>query len=227
MDFSLTFVTQSAFDSNSDNGYLNNIFEEIAQDFIYPDPCNVLIFLDNHDMTRFNRKDETDLKRFKQGIAFLLTTRGIPQIFYGTEILMTGLKEEGDGNLRKDFPGGWPDDSSDLFSESGRTEIQNEAWDYLQKILQWRKTCIAIKEGKLIHYAPGNGVYVYARIKDGHTVMVMLNSSLKEQTVKTNRFSDITGSFTTGRDIITSAVFNISETVTIPAKGELILELGN
>jgi len=226
MDFSLTFVTQSAFDSNSDNGYLNNIFEDIAQDFIYPDPYNVLIFLDNHDMTRFNRKDETDLKRFKQGIAFLLTTRGIPQIFYGTEILMTGLKEEGDGNLRKDFPGGWPDDNSDFFSKSGRTEMQNEAWDYIQRLLQWRKASPAITEGKMMHYAPRNGVYVYARIKEGHTVMVMLNSSLKDQTVKTDRFSDITGSFTTGRDIITSAVFNISEAVTIPAKGELILELG-
>lgn len=226
MDFSLTFITQSAFDSKTDNGYLNNIFEDIAQDFIYPDPYNVLIFLDNHDMTRFNRKDETDLKRFKQGLAFLLTTRGIPQIFYGTEILMTGVKEEGDGNLRKDFPGGWPDDKTDLFSKSGRTEMQNEAWDYLQKLLQWRKTSPAVTEGKMIHYAPRNGVYVYARVKDGHTVMVMLNSSLADQTVKTDRFSDITGSFTTGRDVITSAAYNISEEVTIPAKGELILELG-
>lgn len=222
----MTFITQSAFDSKTDNGYLNNIFEDIAQDFIYPDPYNVLIFLDNHDMTRFNRKDETDLKRFKQGLAFLLTTRGIPQIFYGTEILMTGVKEEGDGNLRKDFPGGWPDDKTDLFSKSGRTEMQNEAWDYLQKLLQWRKTSPAVTEGKMIHYAPRNGVYVYARVKDGHTVMVMLNSSLADQTVKTDRFSDITGSFTTGRDVITSAAYNISEELTIPAKGELILELG-
>jgi len=227
MDFSLTFVTQSAFDSNTDNGYLNNIFEDIAQDFIYPDPYNVLVFLDNHDMTRFNRKDETDLKRFKQGLAFLLTTRGIPQIFYGTEILMTGIKEEGDGNLRKDFPGGWPDDKTNLFSKIGRTEMQNETWDYLQKLLQWRKTSLAVTQGQLIHYAPRNGVYVYARIKDDHTVMVMLNSSLKDQTVKTDRFSDITASFKTGRDIITASVYDISEAVTIPAKGELILELGN
>jgi glycosidase len=125
MDFSLTFVTQGAFDSKTDNGYLNNIFEDIAQDFVYPDPYNILIFLDNHDMTRFNRRDETDLKRFKQGIAFLLTTRGIPQIFYGTEILMSGTKEEGDGNLRKDFPGGWPDDKINQFLRSGRTDMQN------------------------------------------------------------------------------------------------------
>jgi glycosidase len=227
MDFSLTFITQSAFDSKTDNGYLNNIFEDIAQDFIYPDPYNILIFLDNHDMSRFNRKDETDLKRYRQGLAFLLTARGIPQIFYGTEILMTGLKEEGDGNLRKDFPGGWPDDKTDMFLRSGRTDLQNEAWDYLQRLLQWRKTSSAVTEGKMIHYAPRGGIYVYARIKDNHTVMVVLNSSLKEQDVRTNRFSDVIGSFTTGTDVITSNKFNLTESFSIPAKGEYILELGN
>ena len=227
MDFSLTFITQSAFDSKTDNGYLANIFEDIAQDFIYPDPYNILIFLDNHDMTRFNRKDETDLKRFKQGLAFLLTTRGIPQIFYGTEILMSGLKEEGDGNLRKDFPGGWPDDKTDMFSNSGRTEMQNGAWGYLQKLLQWRKTSSAVTEGKMIHYAPRGGIYVYARMKDDHTVLVILNSSLKEQNVRTDRFSDVIGSYTTGTDVITSNKYNLTESFSIPAKGEYILELGN
>ena len=227
MDFSLTFVTQTAFDSKTDNGYLNNIFEDVAQDFVYPDPYNVLIFLDNHDMTRFNRKDETDLKRYKQGLAFLLTTRGIPQIFYGTEILMTGLKEEGDGLLRKDFPGGWPDDKIDQFTKSGRSDMENEAWDYMRKLLQWRKTSIAITEGKLMHYAPRGGIYVYGRMKDNHTVMIILNSSVSDQTVKTDRFSDIIGGYTTGKDVITSNVFNLTEAITIPAKGEYILELGN
>ena len=119
----------------------------------------------------------TDLKRYKQGLAFLLTTRGIPQIYYGTEILMTGTKEEGDGRLRKDFPGGWQGDKTDEFSKSGRTDMQNEAWDYMQKLLQWRKNSIAVTQGKLIHYAPRNGIYVYARIKDNHTVLVILNGT--------------------------------------------------
>ncbi|MFL5772546.1 MAG: alpha-amylase family glycosyl hydrolase, partial [Flavisolibacter sp.] len=129
MDFSLTFITQNAFDSKNDNGYFTNIFEDIAQDFIYPDPYNILTFLDNHDMSRFNRKGEVDLKRYKQGLAFLLTMRGIPQLYYGTELLMTGTKEEGDGNLRKDVPGGWPEDSTNEFTKAGRTAMQNEAWD--------------------------------------------------------------------------------------------------
>jgi len=226
MDFSLTFISQAAFDSKTDNGYLDNIFEDIAQDFIYPDPYNLLIFLDNHDMSRFNHEGETDLKRYKQGLAFLLTTRGIPEIYYGTEILMTGTKEQGDGRLRKDFPGGWPGDTSSAFSKAGRTPIQNEAWDYMQRLLQWRKTSAAVTQGKLIHYAPNkSGVYVYGRIKGNHTVMVMLNSSLTDQTVKMDRFSDIIAAYTKGKDVITANIIDLKKPVIIPAKGEYILDL--
>lgn len=226
MDFSLTFATQNAFDSKADNGYLTTIFEDIAQDFIYPDPYHILIFLDNHDMSRFNHEGESDLKRYKQGIAFLLTTRGIPQIYYGTEILMTGTKEQGDGTLRHDFPGGWAADSTNSFTKAGRSPMQNEAWDYMQKLLQWRKTNVAITQGKLIHYAPNrSNVYVYGRIKDGHVVMVMLNSALTDQTVPMKRFTDLTTGFTRGLDVITSKAFDITGDVTIPAKGEYVLEL--
>ena len=226
MDFSLTFAMQNdAFSSTTDNGYLGNIFEDIAQDFIYPNPYNILIFLDNHDMSRFVRKEDSDLIHYKQGLAFLLTTRGIPEIYYGTEVLMTGTKQEGDGRLRKDFPGGWPGDTTDQFSKSGRTTMQNEAWDYMQRLLQWRKTNIAVTQGTLMHYAPKNGIYVYARMKDDHTVMVILNSAIKDQTVKLDRFSDIIGKNTTGKDVITTKLFELKETITIPAKGEYILEL--
>jgi glycosidase len=225
MDFSLTFILQKAFESKTDNNYLNDIFEDIAQDFIYPDPYHILTFLDNHDLSRFNRKDETDLKRYKQGLAFLLTMRGIPQIYYGTEVLMTGTKEEGDGRLRKDFPGGWRGDSTDQFAKSGRTAMQNDAWDYLQKLLQWRKTSDAITKGKMIHYAPRDGVYVYGRIKDNHTVMVILNSANKDQTVKMDRFTDLTGNYAIGHDIITSQTIDIKNEITLPANGEYILDL--
>ena len=225
MNFSLTFITQTAFDANTDNGYLTNIFEDIAQDFIYPDPYNLLTFLDNHDLSRFIRSEDTDLKRYKQGLAFLLTMRGIPQLYYGTEVLMTGTKEEGDGKLRKDFPGGWPGDMVDEFSSSGRTAMKNEAWDYMQKLLQWRKSSLAVTQGKMMHYAPKDGVYVYARIKDNHTVLVILNAAVKDQTIQMNRFSDITAQYESGRDVITSKTIDIKNTVTIPAKGEYILEL--
>jgi len=228
MDFSLTFIAQNGFDSKTDNGYLGNIFEDIAQDFIYPDPYNLLIFLDNHDMSRFNHEGETDLKRYKQGLAFLLTTRGIPQIYYGTEILMTGTKEQGDGRLRKDFPGGWPGDTTNAFSSTGRSAMQNEAWSYMQKLLQWRKNNVAITQGKLIHYAPNKtGVYVYGRMKDNHTVMVILNGALTDQIVQMDRFSDIIGKNTKGKDVITSATLDLTKAVVIPAKGEYVLDLEN
>lgn len=225
MDFSLTFTMQKSFDSHSDGGYLEDLFEEIAQDFIYPDPYHILIFLDNHDMSRFNREGETDLKRYKQGLAFLLTTRGIPQLYYGTEILMTGTKEEGDGFLRKDFPGGWASDPVNAFTRDGRSPMQNEAWDYLQKLLQWRKNNIAVTRGTLIHYAPKNNVYVYGRMKGDHKVVVMLNSSLNDETVQMARFSDITGGYTKGRDVITGDTVNINRPVVVPGKGEYILDL--
>ncbi len=227
MDFSLTFICQKGFDSKTDDGSLKDIFEDIAQDFMYPNPYNLLIFLDNHDMSRFNHEGETDLKRYKQGLAFLLTTRGIPQIYYGTEILMTGTKQMGDGRFRKDFPGGWPGDSTNMFTKAGRTPMQNEAWDYMQKLLQWRKTSTAITQGTLIHYAPDkSGVYVYGRIKDNNTVMVLLNGSLTDQTLKTDRFSDLIGNYKSGKDVITSQVLDVTRSITIPAKGEYILELG-
>lgn len=227
MDFSLTFITQKAFDSKEDNGYLETIFEDIAADFVYADPYNVLTFLDNHDLGRFNRKEDTDLIRYKQGLAFLLTTRGIPQIYYGTEVLMTGKKEEGDGSLRKDFPGGWPGDKLDQFSKAGRSEMQNEAWDYLHKLLQWRKTNDAVTKGKMIHYAPKGGIYAYGRIKDNHTVLVLLNSAVTEQTVKLDRFKDVIVDYTTGKDVITNNSFPLSDSITIPAKGEYVLELSS
>ncbi|MDN3588222.1 glycoside hydrolase family 13 protein [Pedobacter aquatilis] len=225
MDFSLTFAMQKAFDGETDNGYLGDIFEDVAQDFVYADPYNVLTFLDNHDLGRFSRKEDKDLKRYKQGLAFLLTMRGIPQIYYGTEVLMIGTKEDGDGRLRVDFPGGWPEDNKDEFTRDGRSEKQNEAWDYLQRLLQWRKTSEAVTKGKMIHYAPKDGIYVYGRIKDSHRVMVILNSSLKDQEVKMDRFRDVIKDFTSGKDIITGKEFSFNQAISIPTKGQFILEL--
>ena len=143
MDFNLTFICQQAFvdenvSSDGKSKGLFKIYESLAQDFLYPDLKNILIFLDNHDLGRFSLQEDTDLRKYKQGIAFLLTTRGIPQIYYGTEIAMTGTKESGDGNIRKDFPGGWKEDPVNAFKAEGRSPKQNEAWDYMQKLLHWR-----------------------------------------------------------------------------------------
>lgn len=231
MDFDLTFTAQKAFadESSSREGSeagLFKLYEVIAQDYLFADPDNILTFLDNHDLGRFMLKDEADLRRYKQAIAFLLTTRGIPQIYYGTEILMYGEKKEGDGNIRKDFPGGWPGDPVDAFTRSGRTSVQNEAWDYMQKILQWRKTSEPVKEGRLIHYTPDRtGCYVYARIKDGKTVLVILNGTDSEQTLQMERFKDVTGGFQTGKDLITGKDISITGDVALAPRSVHIMDL--
>lgn len=237
MDFALTFTCEEVFalekegDKELNPGHFKgfgNLYELIAQDFLHADLDNILIFLDNHDLSRFVKKEETDLRRYKQALAFLLTTRGIPQIYYGTEILMTGEKREGDGNLRKDFPGGWSGDTVDAFTENGLTDLQNEAWDYMQKLLQWRKTNKAVTEGKLLHYNPDRSdCYVYARIKDDSTVLVILNGHDEEEKLSMHRFREVIKNKTQGKDIITGKTLDIgiNNELTIPAKGAYIIEI--
>jgi glycosidase len=228
MDFALNQATTEAFDVDPDQPFnLRKIYESLSLDYNYADLDNILVLLDNHDMSRFPKKGETDLRRYKQALAFLLTTRGIPQIYYGTEILMNGEKAEGDGMLRKDFPGGWRGDSVNAFAAEGRTPLQNEAFDYLRKLLRWRQTSDAVKHGKLIHYAPdwGKNCYVYGRLSDNDTVLVILNGSLKEQTLPVERYSAIIGQATSGLDIISDKTVYLQNNIIVPAKGTIILSL--
>ncbi|HEX2920646.1 MAG TPA: glycoside hydrolase family 13 protein [Bacteroidales bacterium] len=231
MDFNLTFICQQAFtdeniSSDGKSKGLFKIYESLAQDFLYPDPDNILVFLDNHDLGRFNLKSDSDLRKYKQGIAFLLTTRGIPQVYYGTEILMTGTKDEGDGSIRKDFPGGWATDTVNAFSSTGRSPVQNEAWDYMQKLLKWRKANKAVTEGRLVHYAPDrNSCYVYARIKDDNRTVIILNGSNKDCPLNMDRYAEVLGSHITGVDVITGKELNVTAQINVPARGVFILDL--
>jgi len=227
MDFNLMGTVNNALAFHTD--YPNPfrpIYEVLAQDFLYADLNNILVFLDNHDTSRFFKKDETGLERYKQALALLLTTRGIPQIYYGTEILMYGEKNDGDGQLRKDFPGGWPDDSINAFTLAGRTDLQNDAWNYLQKLLQWRKTNKAVAEGKLIHYAPTNenACYVYARIADNDRILVILNGSKETQTLSTEKYREVIGKAKQGKDIITGQPIDLQGKIMVSPKGVLIIE---
>lgn len=235
MDFGLTFTCQEVFDVRKEedralqSGHfkgLGKLYELIASDFLYADPDHLLTFLDNHDLSRFVKEGEPDLARYKQAFAFLLTTRGIPQIYYGTEICMTGEKKEGDGRIRKDFPGGWPGDATNAFTREGRSERQNEAWDYLHRLLTWRKGNKAVTQGRLIHYTPdASGCYVYARIQDDATVLVVLNGSDQAQTLPTARFREVVGIHTAGKEIVSGETLPLVDSLTIPARGVYILEL--
>jgi len=231
MDFDLAFTAAKAFTDvcNSSEGSeagLFKLYEVLAQDFLFPDPDNILVFLDNHDLGRFTLKEDKDLNKYKQAIAFLATTRGIPEIYYGTEILMTGTKKEGDGVIRTDFPGGWEGDPVNAFTAAGRTQQQNEAWNYMKKLLNWRKGSKPVTEGKLVHYTPDrSGCYVYARIREGQTVLVMMNGTDEDKSLDTKRFHEVIGNYTHGVDVVTGKDINLTAPVDIPARGVWVMEL--
>ena len=161
MDFPLFGITDNAFDEETGdwNGGLHRIYDYLSQDMVYADPMYLLTFLDNHDTSRFfkNEDQRSDFKRYKQALAFLLTTRGIPQIYYGSEWLMAGDKSKSDGYVREDFPGGWPGDQINKFKPEGRTDAENEAFDYTQKLLKWRKGNEAVTKGSVKHFSPHKG----------------------------------------------------------------------
>ena len=233
MDFNLAFLAPDAFaqPNNSADGAatgLFNIYVSMANDVLYADTDNILVFLDNHDLGRFSRKEDVGLNRYKQGIAFLLTTRGIPQIYYGTELLFKATKQQGDGAIRIDMPGGFPGDTRSVFTREGRTAEENEAWDYMHSILQWRKGSKAIAEGKLIQYAPlreHGDCYVYARIKDDSTVLVVLGGSDRDVDIDLSRYSDVIGDYTAGKDVVTGEVHSMVGKLHVPARGTYIFDL--
>jgi glycosidase len=228
MDFPLMGVMEKAFDEETnpwDKG-MARIYDYLGQDIVYENPHELLIFLDNHDTSRFYRNIEqaSNLNRYKQAIAFLLTTRGIPEIYYGTEILMAADKSEGDGYLRRDFPGGWQGDTVNMYNTDERTAQQNEAFNYMKKILNWRKGNEVIAKGSLKHFAPINGVYVYERKYNGKSVVVILSGSDSEKTIDLATYKEILPK-SQAKDIISENTINLSgETLTINPRGVFILE---
>ena len=223
MDFRLMGLSHSAF--FGDAGGMQALYEHLAYDYAYADIYNVLRFLDNHDTDRFLPAMPEKLDAFKQGIAFMLTIPGIPQFYYGTELLMNGTKQKGDGYIRLDVPGGWPGDAVNQFEASGRTDIQNEAWNYMQKLLKWRKGNEVIAKGKMKHFVPQNGVYVYARNLNGKQVVVIMNGNAKDSVLPLDRYDEILKGYTSGKDVITGKVVSLQKELTLGAKDVLVLEL--
>lgn len=197
----------------------------LAQDFNYPDPGNLVIFADNHDVNRYLDSQNDDIRAMKMAMAFILTTRGIPQIYYGTEILMTTGEDKGDGNKRKDFPGGWKEDSRNAFTRDGRTETENDMFDYMRNLIRWRNENDVIHKGNLRHFIPDSAVYVYFRFNTAKTVMVVMNNHEGTRHIKPERYKEFLHRFSLGRDIITGATLNIPHGWTINGKSAQIIEL--
>ena len=227
MDFTLHDAFGSVFNENEANWSNGTIkfYENFVNDFLYDNPNNLLVFIENHDTGRFNEIYKNDFKKFQLGMTLLATTRGIPQIYYGSEIGMAGDKGKGDADIRQDFPGGWKGDSNNAFTNSGRTEIQKQYFDFSKKLLNWRKNKAVIHSGKLTHYIPENNVYVYFRQNDTESVMVILNNSLNSQTLNLNRFEENIQGFTSGKDILSDETLKLNNELSIEGKTALILEL--
>lgn len=226
MDFPLMDHMNKAFDEETTDGYggLSRLHEYLSQDIVFADPMHLLTFLDNHDTSRFYRSeaDTKNLDRYKQALAFLLTTRGIPQIYYGTEILMAADKANGDGLLRCDFPGGWQNDTHNYFDAANRTALQNEAFSYLKKLLQWRKGNEVIAKGKLKHFSPHQGVYAYERKHGDQSVVVFLNGTDREQTIDLSAYQEILPR-TSARNVLEGKEVEIGKELTLSHRGVCVL----
>ncbi len=227
-DFPLMYAISKAFnESEGWNTGTAQLYEVISQDYVYSTPENIVTFADNHDGDRFYTKVKEDINNYKLAMAFMMTTRGIPSIYYGTEILMTGLEHKGHGDIRKDFPGGWEGDERDAFTREGRTEEQNEAYDFMRRLLNWRKTNPTVQYGDLTHYIPEDGVYVYFRKYKDNTVMVILNNNKESKQVDMTRFAKDIGDHNKGRSVLNRKGWDDLNTIEIPAKTPLIIELTN
>lgn len=228
MDFTLHDALQEAFKENNqgwDKGMVR-IYENFVNDFLYKNASENLIFLENHDTQRFN-EIYPKMADYKMAMALLATTRGIPQIYYGSEIGMKGDKNTGgDASIRQDFPGGWKEDSKNAFTKEGRSDFQENYFQFTKKILNWRKNNAVIHEGKLVQFLPENNVYVYFRVKGKERVMVVINNSDKEEKIKKARFAEELDGFTEANEVITNLKVNLmKEEWNIPAKTAYIFEL--
>ena len=225
-DFPLMYAVDKAFNENDgwDTGLLR-LYEILAQDYLYSDPMNIVTFTDNHDGDRFFTKMQEDIRKFKLGMVFYMTARGIPQIYYGGEILMTGREHDGHGYIREDFPGGWPGDEKNAFTKEGRTPMQQEAFSFTRRLLNWRKGSEVVQFGEFTHYIPENGVYVYFRHNEDESVMVMLNNTEEEREVDISRFAQNIDGYSKGRSVLTRKLFENLDKIIVPAKSPMIVEL--
>ncbi|WP_312820300.1 glycoside hydrolase family 13 protein [Kaistella carnis] len=229
MDFTLFTDLPNALkeEESWDKGMIK-IYNSFGNDFLYPDISNILVFFENHDTERFNEIFKGDVRYYKMAISLIATVRGIPQIYYGSEIGMRGDKNKGgDADIRRDFPGGWKGDSQNAFNPKTQTLEQKEFHDYTQKLLNWRKGKEVVHTGKTKHYMPKEKVYVYFRYNDNDKVMVIINNNEKDQTFNLDRFAESLNGVSKGKDVISGKEFSISpqNKITVSGKSSLILEL--
>jgi glycosidase len=227
MDFTLHDAISVAFNEQEaswDKGMIR-IYENFTNDFLYPDISNILLFAENHDTNRFNEIYKGDFDKYKMAMTLIATVRGVPQLYYGSEIGMTGDKGRGDADIRRDFPGGWDGDTNNAFQASSRTDEQNKYYNFTSALFNWRKSTPVVHYGKMKHFIPEDNVYVYFRYDENDTVMVVINNSDKKQQVKTSRFAESIKGKTSGKEVLSGENINLSESFSIGPKSSMIIQL--
>ncbi len=225
MDFSFFDKLNQAKNEETDGFWegLNRLYGSFVYDYLYPNPSSVMAFIENHDTDRFLGEGK-DTLALKQALALLLTVNRIPQLYYGTEILMNGTKAVTDGNVRKDFPGGFPGDKQNAFTKEGRTKAQQQMFQWTSRLLHWRQGNEVITKGKQIQFIPYNGIYVIARQYKGKTALTVLNGTSKDATMAVKRYSEVIGATTKAKDILTGRYYNLSEDFQLKPRQSLVLE---
>lgn len=204
---------------------VNKLYTTLAQDIVYKDPMRQVVFLDNHDIARFYSVVGEDTSKYKMAYAWLMTTRGIPQMYYGDEILMTGFTSPNDGYVRQDFPGGWTGDAANKFTAEGRTAKENSIFNYIRRLNKFRQQSSAIKTGKLMQFYPIDGVYVYFRYDGKQTVMCLMNTNKEARTIDLARFAERMKGFTKALDVEVNTEFQLESKITLVPVSTLVLEL--
>ena len=226
MDFTLHDAIMEVFDEEEPqwNTGMVKIYDNFVNDFLYPDVDNVLVFAENHDTPRIN-EIYPDIKKYKLVMSLIATVRGIPQIYYGSEIGMKGKKSIGDGDIRQDFPGGWPDDEQSAFEASGRSDYQNEYYDFTSRLFNWRKSAEVIHKGKMTQYTPEDNLYIYFRSLGEKVVMIVLNPNTESRELSLERFKESIQANTSGIDIISGEEYSLNAELFVNENTALILEL--
>lgn len=226
MDFPLQDAVSRGLTEKEDwNSGLIKIYEMLANDFLYPDPYKLVVFPDNHDMPRFYMQMKMNRDLFRNGIVYFLTTRGIPQIFYGTEILMTHTEGDDHGYIRKDFPGGWAGDKVNAFTGEGMGKKEKNMQNFFKKLLNWRKTAEVIHRGKMIHFAPEHSTYVYFRYNENDMVMVIINKNASPYDLDLERFKEVLTGKKSGRDVLSGRHYELGDKIKLSPYKPYILEI--
>lgn len=225
-DFPLNSAMYNALNDNF--GWTDGIMKlymTLSQDFLYKDPFTNCIFLDNHDMNRFYSMVGEDISKYKMGLGLLMTLRGIPQVYYGTEVLMKNYKDPNDAAVRKDFPGGWANDPVNKFNVAGLNDKESEAFSFFKKLANYRKSSAVLANGSLKQFIPQNGLYVYFRKLGDQSIMCVVNTNKQPQRIKMDHYKEATGEYNTILDIMSDKGERLPSELTVPPLGFMMYEL--